>query len=169
MSAKITLYTWAEKGTIRVKRVVQEHNTSLKPVIDPRLFHLGTRRLSTRPPCYPPPPHTHTHTPHPHPPPLHGERGECLIATYFSVAKVFLHVLFLELTFFVIFLVKTSLKVLRRRSCILKKMAKLFKIFISNLFQSSPSSAILVPFCFKITPLVFFFLSKPLFLGFPTL
>ena len=52
---------------------------------------------------------------------------------------------------------------------ILKKLAKLFKIVISNPFQSSPSSAIPVPFCFKITPLVFFFLSKLLFLGFPTL
>ena len=54
------------------------------------------------------------------------------------------------------------------RSCIVKKVAKLFKILISNLFQSSSSSAILVPFCSRITPLVFFFLSKPLFLGFPT-
>ena len=42
-------------------------------------------------------------------------------------------------------------------------MAKLFKIVISNPFQSSPSSAILVPFCSRITPLVFFFLSLPLF------
>ena len=48
-------------------------------------------------------------------------------------------------------------------------MAKLFEIVVSNPFQSSPSSAILVPFCSRITPLVFFFLSKPLFLGFPTL
>ena len=63
----------------------------------------------------------------------------------------------------------STLKELRHRSCILKKLAKLFKIVISNPFQSSPSSAILVPFCFRITPLVFFFLSKLLFLGFPTL
>ena len=55
------------------------------------------------------------------------------------------------------------LKELRHRWCILKK------IFISNPFQSSPPSAILVPFCSRITPLVFFFLSKPLFLGFPAL
>jgi len=61
------------------------------------------------------------------------------------------------------------LKELRHRSCILKKIVKLFKIVISNPFQSSPSSAILVPFCFRINHLVFFFLSKPLFLGFPTL
>ena len=61
-----------------------------------------------------------------------------------------------------------ALKELRHRSCILKKMAKLFKIVISNPFQSSPSSAILVPFCSRITPLVFFLLSKPLFLGFAT-
>ena len=47
-------------------------------------------------------------------------------------------------------------------------MAKLFKIDVSNPFQSSPSSAILVPFCFRINTLVFFFLSKPLFLIFPT-
>ena len=51
----------------------------------------------------------------------------------------------------------------RHRSGILKKIAKLFKIEISNPFQSSPSSAILVPFCFRINPLVFFFLIKPLF------
>ena len=60
---------------------------------------------------------------------------------------------------------KFGLKDLRHRSCILKKLAKLLKIVISNQFQSSPSSAILVPFFFRITPLVFFFLSKPLFLG----
>ena len=59
-----------------------------------------------------------------------------------------------------------ALKELRHRSCILKKLAKLFKIVISNPFQSSPSSAILVPFFFRIDPLAFFFLSKPLFLGF---
>ena len=62
-----------------------------------------------------------------------------------------------------------NLKELNHRSGILKKMAKLFKIVISNPFQSSPSLAILVSFCFRIIPLVFFFLSKPLFLGFPTL
>ena len=55
-------------------------------------------------------------------------------------------------------------------SCVLKKLiAKLFKIVIFNPFKSSPSSATLLPFCFRINPLVFFFLSKPLFLGFPTL
>ena len=53
---------------------------------------------------------------------------------------------------------------LYHHSCILKKMAKLFKTVISNPFQSSPSFAILAPFCSRITPLVFFFLSKPLFL-----
>ena len=58
---------------------------------------------------------------------------------------------------------------LRHRSCILKKLAKLFKIIISNPFQPSPSSAILAPFCFRINPLVFFFFSKTLFSGFPTL
>ena len=48
-------------------------------------------------------------------------------------------------------------KELRHRSFILKKkIAKLFKIIISNPFQSSPSSAILVPFCFRIAPLVLF-------------
>ena len=54
------------------------------------------------------------------------------------------------------------LKELRHHSCLLKKLAKLFKITISNPFQSSPSSSILVPFFFRITPLEFFFLSKPL-------
>ena len=44
------------------------------------------------------------------------------------------------------------LKQLRYRSFILKKKAKLFKIVIFNSFQSTPSSAILVPFCFRITP-----------------
>ena len=44
-----------------------------------------------------------------------------------------------------------------------EKNAKLFKIVISNPFQSSPSSTILVLFCFRIIPLVFLFLSKPLF------
>ena len=66
------------------------------------------------------------------------------------------------------------LKELRHPSCILKKkkkqkMAKLFKIVIFNPFQSSPSSTIFVPFCFGITPLVFFFISKLLILGFATL
>ena len=46
---------------------------------------------------------------------------------------------------------------------------KFSKIVISNPFQSSPSSAILVPFCCRINPLVFFFLRKLLFLGFPLL
>ena len=36
---------------------------------------------------------------------------------------------------------------------ILKKL--LFKIVISEPFQSCPSSAILVPFCFRINPLMF--------------
>ena len=62
-----------------------------------------------------------------------------------------------------------ELKELRHRSCILKKLAKLFKIVISNPFQSSPSSAILVPFRFRITTLVFSFISKSLVLGFPRL
>ena len=49
-------------------------------------------------------------------------------------------------------------------------MAKLFKILISKPFQSSPFSAILVPFCSTITPkLVLLFLSKQGFLGFATL
>ena len=60
------------------------------------------------------------------------------------------------------------LKELRHGSYILKTLAKLFKIIISNLFQSLPSSALLVPFCCRITSLVIFFLSKPLFLGFAT-
>ena len=50
-----------------------------------------------------------------------------------------------------------------------EKMAKLFKNVISNPFQSPPTSAIDVSFCFRITPLVFFFLSKPLVVGFPAL
>ena len=61
------------------------------------------------------------------------------------------------------------LKELHHRLCILKKLATRFKIVISNPFQSSPSSAILLPFCLRITPLVFTFISKPLVLGFPTL
>ena len=62
------------------------------------------------------------------------------------------------------------LKVLRHGSCIWKKLPKLFKIVTSNLFQSSPSSAILVPFCSRMNLLVFIFLSgKPLLLGFTTL
>ena len=63
----------------------------------------------------------------------------------------------------------SCLKELCHRSCILKKIAKLFKIVISNPFQSSPFSAILVPVCFRIPPLVFSFISKPLVLGFSTL
>ena len=53
--------------------------------------------------------------------------------------------------------------------CILKEMAKLFKIVIFNPLQSSPSSAILVPFCSRANPLVIFFLSKQLFVGLTTL
>ena len=70
--------------------------------------------------------------------------------------------------FHMLLVVGSSLKELRHRSCILKKLAELFKIVISNLFQSSPSSAILVPFCFRTTPLVFPFVSKSLVLGFST-
>ena len=44
-----------------------------------------------------------------------------------------------------------------------------FKVIISNLFQYSPSSTILVPFCFRINPWVFFFFSEKLFLGFSAL
>ena len=63
------------------------------------------------------------------------------------------------------------LKELRHCSCILKKLATLFKIIIFNLFQSSPSSAILVPFCLSLesTLSCFSSLAKPLFLGFPAL
>ena len=61
------------------------------------------------------------------------------------------------------------LKELRHRSRIFKEMAKLFTFVSCNPFQSPPSSAIRVPFCFRITPLVFLFLSKSLYLGFPTL
>ena len=60
------------------------------------------------------------------------------------------------------------LKGLLHRSYTLKKMPKLFKIIISNPFQSLPPPAILVSFCSRINPLLFFFLSKPLFLGFAT-
>ena len=65
-----------------------------------------------------------------------------------------------------------NLKERRHRSSILKQLAKLFKIVISNQFQSSPTSAIFVTFCLRINPLVFFCLSivwclfclsKPLF------
>ena len=52
-----------------------------------------------------------------------------------------------------------SLKGLRHRLCALKTLAKLFKGVISNPFQSSPFSAILVPICFRNKPLVFFFIS----------
>ena len=44
------------------------------------------------------------------------------------------------------------------------KLAKVFKFLILIPFQSSPSPAIFVTFCFRITPLVFFFLTKPFFL-----
>ena len=62
------------------------------------------------------------------------------------------------------------LKELRHTSCILKKK----KLNVSkssfpvrfNLFHPQPS---LFLFCFRINPLVFFFLSKPLFLGLLTL
>ena len=50
-----------------------------------------------------------------------------------------------------------------------KKLAKLFKIVISNPYPSSLSLAIIVRFCFRITPMMLFFISKPVFLGFPTL
>ena len=57
-------------------------------------------------------------------------------------------------------------KELRDRSRIFKKLAKLFKIIISNPFKSSPFLAILVPFSSTITPLLFFLLSKTLCVGF---
>ena len=62
-----------------------------------------------------------------------------------------------------------SLRSLSHCSRILKTLPKLFKIIIFNPFQSSPSSAILVPFCSRITPLMFSFLRKPLFVSFATL
>ena len=42
-------------------------------------------------------------------------------------------------------------------------VVRVFQIVISNPFQSSSFSAILVPLCCRINPLGFFFLSKPLF------
>ena len=48
----------------------------------------------------------------------------------------------------------------------LKSLAKHFNFVIFNPCQSSPSLTILIPFCFVIISLVFFYLCKVLFSGF---
>ena len=48
----------------------------------------------------------------------------------------------------------------------LKGLDKLFNLVVGNPSQSSPSLTILVPLCFIIISLVFFYLCKALFSGF---
>ena len=48
----------------------------------------------------------------------------------------------------------------------LKSLDKLFNLVVCNPCQSSPSLPILVPLCFIIISLVFFYLCKALFSGF---
>ena len=54
--AGIHLYSWVERGTVRVKRIAQEHNTVSRPGLKPRALTPGTSALTMRPPHLPSPP-----------------------------------------------------------------------------------------------------------------
>ena len=45
------LYTWVERGTVRVKCLAQEHNTISQPGLKPGPLNPGTSALTMRPPC----------------------------------------------------------------------------------------------------------------------
>jgi len=49
--ASTHLYTWVEKGTVRVKCLAQEHNTMSLPGLEPGLLDPETSALTMRPPC----------------------------------------------------------------------------------------------------------------------
>ena len=70
------------------------------------------------------------------------------------------------------FMKSRKLRLILKELChhwrILEKLAKLFKILISNPIQSSASSTILVPFCFRIGPLVFFLPWQTIIFRFPS-
>ena len=48
------LYSWVERGTTRVKCLAQEHNTMIRPRLEPRPLDLESSTLTTWPPCLPP-------------------------------------------------------------------------------------------------------------------
>ena len=43
------LYSWVERGTVRVKCLAQEHNTMIRPGLKPRPFDLESSKLTIRP------------------------------------------------------------------------------------------------------------------------
>ena len=47
------LYTWVERGTMRVKCLAQEHNAVPRPGLEPGLFDPESTTLTIRPPCLP--------------------------------------------------------------------------------------------------------------------
>ena len=47
------LYTWVEKGTMRVKCLAQEHNTMSRPWLEPGPLAPESSALTMRPPCLP--------------------------------------------------------------------------------------------------------------------
>ena len=61
----------------------------------------------------------------------------------------------------------TNLKELRTVKRVSKVLRKFFNFVVCNPWQSSPSLTILVPLWFIIISLVFFYLCKALFSGFP--
>ena len=93
-----------------------------------------------------------------------GKRGKFLEKTKELAGMMIPHSLAKLLRSWMLFLLKGATSPFLN----LKDWLLIFKIVIFNPFQSSPSSAILVSFCFSIIPLVFFLLSTLLFLGFPT-
>ena len=49
----IHLYTWVERGTMRVKYLAQEHNAVPRPGLEPGPFDLESSALTVRPPRLP--------------------------------------------------------------------------------------------------------------------
>ena len=49
------LYTWVERGTVRVKCLAQEHNTVPRPRLEPRPLDPESSALTIRPPRHPAP------------------------------------------------------------------------------------------------------------------
>ena len=48
------LYTWVERGIVRVVCLAQEHNTMSRPGLEPGPLSLKSCALTMRPPCLPP-------------------------------------------------------------------------------------------------------------------
>ena len=50
-SLLVPIYSWVERGTVRVKCLAQEHNTMTRPGLEPGTLDPESSALTTRPPC----------------------------------------------------------------------------------------------------------------------